>query len=89
MRCRSLAQRPQFAIALTACILRITAAAGALVLVHNLYGQAAPASRSSIRFAMLALAMIWIYDLNLYTVAYLDSRLDARHCSTGAGWWSR
>ena len=56
----------------TAIILRITAAAGALVLVHNLYGQAAPASRASIRFAMLALAMIWVYDLNLYTVAYLD-----------------
>ena len=29
---------------------------------------AAPA----IRFAMLALASIWIYDLNLYTLAYLD-----------------
>jgi putative PEP-CTERM system histidine kinase len=60
------------AVALTASILRITAAAGALVLVHNLYGQAAPASRTSIRFAMLALAIIWIYDLNLYTLAYLD-----------------
>ena len=62
------------AIAVTATILRITAAAGALVLVHNLYGQAAPASRSSIRFAMLALALTWIYDLNLYTLAYLDLR---------------
>ena len=60
------------AIALTANILRITAAAGALVLVHNIYGQAAPASRTSIRFAMLALAIIWTYDLNLYTFAYLD-----------------
>ena len=60
------------AIALTANILRITAAAGALVLVHNVYGQAAPASRTSIRFAMLALAIIWTYDLNLYTFAYLD-----------------
>ena len=52
-------------------ILRITAAAGSLVLVHNLYGQAAPSSRSNIRFAMLALALSWIYDLNLYTIAYL------------------
>jgi len=60
------------AIALTASILRITAAAGALVLVHNVYGQAAPTSRTSIRFAMLALAIIWTYDLNLYTLAYLD-----------------
>ena len=56
----------------TAIILRVTAAAGALVLVHNVYGQASPASRPSIRFAMLALAMMWIYDLNLFTIAYLD-----------------
>ena len=55
----------------TARLLRITTAAGALVLVHNVYGQAAPASRSSIRFAMLGLAIMWTYDLNLYTVAYL------------------
>ena len=54
-------------------VLRITTAAGALVLVHNIYGQAAPASRSNIRFAMLGLALIWIYDLNLYTVLYYRS----------------
>jgi len=42
----------------TAIILRLTAAAGALVAVHNLYGQAAPASRGSIRLAMLALALM-------------------------------
>ena len=56
----------------TAIILRLTAAAGALVLVHNLYGQAAPASRGSIRLAMLGLALMWVYDLNLYTMAYVD-----------------
>ena len=56
----------------TAIVLRLTAAAGALVLVHNLYGQAAPASRGSIRLAMLGLACLWVYDLNLYTVAYFD-----------------
>ena len=44
----------------------ITAAAGLLVLVHNLYGQASPGSRSSIRLAMLALSLTWSYDLNLY-----------------------
>jgi putative PEP-CTERM system histidine kinase len=64
---------PGGAIAQTSLILRITTAAGALVLVHNLYGQAAPASRSHIRLAMLGLAMIWAYDLNLYTVTYLGS----------------
>ena len=63
---------PSEAIAQTGLVLRITTAAGALVLVHNVYGQAAPASRAHIRFAMLGLAAIWIYDLNLYTVAYLN-----------------
>ena len=64
---------PSDVIAQTGLVLRITTAAGALVLVHNVYGQAAPASRSHIRFAMLGLALIWGYDLNLYTVAYLGS----------------
>ncbi len=63
------------AVADTARLLRVTAAAGALVLVHNLYGQASPASRSNIRLAMLALSLMWSYDLNLYTIAYLDPRL--------------
>ena len=60
------------ALVVTAIILRLTAAAGSLVLVHNLYGQAAPASRSGIRLAMLSLAVMWAYDLNLYTIAYFD-----------------
>ena len=62
---------PTDSITQTGLVLHVTTAAGALVLVHNVYGQAAPASRSQIRFAMLGLALIWIYDLNLYTVAYL------------------
>ena len=66
---------PTEAIRDTATLLRITTAAGALVLVHNLYGQASPASRSNIRMAMLGLSLTWSYDLNLYTIAYLDSRL--------------
>jgi putative PEP-CTERM system histidine kinase len=64
---------PSGPLAQTNLVLRITTAAGALVLVHNVYGQAAPASRSHIRLAALGLAFIWIYDLNLYTVAYLGS----------------
>ena len=59
------------AAAETATLLRITTAAGALVLVHNLYGQASPSSRTNIRLAMMGLAIGWIYDLNLYTLAYL------------------
>ena len=64
---------PSDAISQTGLVLRVTTAAGALVLVHNVYGQAAPSSRSHIHLAMLGLALIWTYDLNLYTVAYLGS----------------
>ena len=64
---------PTDALLQTRILLRITTAAGALVLVHNVYGQAAPASRSHIRLAMLGLALIWVYDLNLYTVLFLGS----------------
>jgi putative PEP-CTERM system histidine kinase len=63
---------PNPAVEQTMRILGITAAAGSLVLVHNLYGQAAPSSRSNIRFAMLALALSWAYDLNFYTIAYIQ-----------------
>jgi len=66
---------PLSALEDTINLLRITTAAGALVLVHNLYGQASPASRSNIGLAMLALSLTWSYDLNLYTIDFLDSRL--------------
>jgi putative PEP-CTERM system histidine kinase len=52
-------------------LLRITMASGSLVLVHNIYGQAAPESRLTIRPTMLGLTLMWGYDLNLYTLAYL------------------
>jgi putative PEP-CTERM system histidine kinase len=74
---------PNGALAQTALVLRITTAAGALVLVHNVYGQAAPASRSHIRLAMLGLALIWTYDLNLYTIAYLGSAMAHRWVEWG------
>ena len=64
---------PTDAIAQTGLILRITTAAGALVLVHNVYGQAAPASRSHIRFAMLGIALVWAYELNRYTIIYIGT----------------
>jgi putative PEP-CTERM system histidine kinase len=64
---------PNVAIEQTSLILRITTAAGALVLVHNFYGQAAPTSRSHIRMAMLGLAWMWGYDLNFYTTAYIGA----------------
>jgi putative PEP-CTERM system histidine kinase len=59
-------------VLLTGSILRITASAGALVLVHNVYGQAAPESRARIRGPMLGLTCMWGYDLNLATLSYFD-----------------
>ena len=57
----------------TSQLLRVTMAAGALILVHNLYGQAAPQSRLRIRAPMLGLTLMWGYDLNLYTSAFLGA----------------
>ena len=69
---------PSDTVSETGLMLRFTTAAGALVLVHNVYGQAAPASRTHIRLAMLGLALIWFYDLNLYTSVYLGAGGAAR-----------
>jgi len=56
----------------TGSLLRITSSAGALVLVHNIYGQAAGESRLRIRGPMLGLTLMWGYDLNLATLAYFQ-----------------
>lgn len=57
----------------TAQILGITIAAGSLILVHNLYGQAAPASRSALRLPMIALGVMWAYDLHFYTLDHFTA----------------
>ncbi|MDQ3140409.1 MAG: PEP-CTERM system histidine kinase PrsK [Pseudomonadota bacterium] len=57
--------------------LAIIISAGALVLVHNLYGQAAPTSRAGIQLPVIALSAMWAYDLHLYTVAYLTGDMFA------------
>lgn len=62
------------AFALVANMLGMTIAVGALVLVHNLYTAAAPEARWGIRLPMVALAAMWTFDLNLYTIAYLTER---------------
>jgi len=59
------------ALTSAAQMIGLTIAAGSLVLVHNLYGQAAPDSRWGLKLPMLALAGMWTYDLHLYTVGYL------------------
>ena len=50
----------------------LTVAAGALILVHNLYGQAAPDSRPGLRLPMIALAAMWADDLHIHTLAWLS-----------------
>ena len=59
------------ALLATGNVLGLIISAGSLVLVHNLYGQASPDSRWGIRLPMIALAAMWVYDLHLYTTAYL------------------
>jgi putative PEP-CTERM system histidine kinase len=68
------AHQPIIHAALTAAAqaIGLTVAAGSLVLVHNLYAQAAPDSRWGLRLPMLALAAMWTYDLHLYTIAWLS-----------------
>jgi putative PEP-CTERM system histidine kinase len=50
---------------------RLLLTTGALVLVHNLYAGAISAQRDAVRWSSLALALMWGYDLNFYTIAYL------------------
>lgn len=55
----------------TSTILRMIFAVGALVLVHNLYSVASPQARIAIRLPISGLAVLWFFDLNLYTISYL------------------
>lgn len=55
----------------TLALLHVLAAVGGLVLVHNLYGGASGQTRLILRWPALALALVWIYDLNHYAIGYL------------------
>ena len=55
----------------SAQLLRMIFAVGAVVLVHNLYTGTAPDARWGVSLPMTALAAMWMFDLNLYTIAYL------------------
>ena len=57
-------------------------AVGALVLVHNLYTVSAPEARWGIALPMAALAAMWTFDLNLYTISYLTSEVSSELIST-------
>jgi putative PEP-CTERM system histidine kinase len=51
---------------------RLLFCAGALVLVHNLYVGASPPNRVGLRWPAAALTVLWAYDLNYHTMAYLN-----------------
>ncbi len=53
-------------------LLHILSIVGALVLVHNLYSAGSADARDTMRLPLIGIAAIWIYDLNLYTIAYLS-----------------
>ena len=52
-------------------MLRLLVTVGGLVLVHNLYAGAPREVRPALRWPAIGLAVLWTFDLNLYTVAYL------------------
>jgi putative PEP-CTERM system histidine kinase len=66
----------------SALLLRMIYAIGALVLVHNLYTVSAPDARWGISLPMAALAALWTFDLNLYTIGYLTKELPVELVST-------
>lgn len=63
--------RIQAGLFLTGQSLRIASTVGGLCLLHNLYTAASPEARFGLGSPMLALAVMWAFDLNLATVAYL------------------
>ena len=65
----SLHARP--VIAALFVVSRLTVAISALVLLHNLYVNAEPGSRTGIRLLCIGLAGFFGYDLNLYTLEFL------------------
>ncbi len=52
---------------------RLLFCVGALVLVHNLYVGASSPNREGLRWPAAALGLMWAYDLNYDTVAYLSN----------------
>ena len=62
---------PLVAIFQTKVMLNLLGVIGGLVLLHNLYGGASGQARQMMRWAAIALALLWGLDLNYYAVAYL------------------
>lgn len=55
-------------------IFHLLFAIGALVVAQAIYTSSAPETRWGLRLTMAALAAMWAYDLNLYTIAWLTER---------------
>ena len=53
---------------------RLLVAIGGLVLVHNLYAGAPRDARAALRWPATGIAVLWAFDLNLYTIAYLGGK---------------
>ncbi len=51
---------------------RLMLVIGGLVLLHNLFSGASQQARLTLRWPAAAISLIWLFDLNLYTVGYLD-----------------
>lgn len=58
-------------------VLNMLVAVGALMLLHNLYAGAAASSREILRWSTIALAGVFAYDLNFFTIAYLGGEYPA------------
>ncbi|MGX7952460.1 XrtA/PEP-CTERM system histidine kinase PrsK [Tsuneonella sp. HG249] len=58
-----------------ASLLRAMVAVGALVLLHNLYAGASASARLVLRWPAAALAGMWAWHLNLYTLAWFTGEL--------------
>lgn len=58
-------------------LLRMLVAVGALVLAHNLFGGASQSSRQLLGWSCSAMALFWLFELNLFTVAYLTASAPA------------
>ncbi len=61
----------------SSALLQMLVAIGALMLLHNLYAGAFMTSRLLLRWSAVALAGIWVFDLNLFAIAYLGDELPA------------
>lgn len=59
----------------TAALFRVMVSVGALVLLHNLYAGAAASSRQILRWNAAALAGMWAFDLNYFTIGYITGAL--------------